>query len=105
MSNPHSHAVSAPADSVIDPVCGMKVPITSKYRSTYQGREYFFCCGNCLAKFAADPARYAALESPPTTGADLKPAPAAAGVEYTCPMHPEVRQKGPGSCPKCGMAL
>jgi len=84
-----------------DPVCGMTVnPDRAAGAFTYGGRVYHFCSKGCLAKFEADPERYllpAARETPPVE------APAAA--EYTCPMHPEVRQKGPGACPKCGMAL
>jgi len=84
-----------------DPVCGMSVsPDQAAGRHTYQGQIYFFCSTGCVAKFAADPERYLHL--------DAKPEPmqeSAAAIEYTCPMHPEVRQIGPGSCPKCGMAL
>jgi len=84
-----------------DPVCGMSVsPDQAAGRHTYQGQIYFFCSTGCVAKFAADPERY--------LHPDAKPEPmqeSAAAIEYTCPMHPEVRQIGPGSCPKCGMAL
>jgi Cu+-exporting ATPase len=83
---------------VIDPVCGMSViPGDAAGNHQYQGETYHFCGLNCAAKFRADPDRYLK----PT-----EPAPAAgAQVEYTCPMHPEVRQLGPGNCPICGMAL
>jgi len=86
------------APLVIDPVCGMKVdPATNKHRHDYQGKIWHFCSNDCRTKFAADPEKY------------LKPkadAPAApAGTIYTCPMHPEIRQVGPGACPICGMAL
>jgi Cu+-exporting ATPase len=82
-----------------DPVCGMTVTEAKAAGSTeYQGQKYFFCGKGCLAKFEADPDRY--LKPP-----EAAPPPQAAGAEYTCPMHPEVRQMGPGSCPKCGMAL
>jgi Cu+-exporting ATPase len=89
----------------LDPVCGMNVPANSKHRHTYQGREYVFCSENCRAKFKANPARYEVktiVASTPTshTSKNKKH-----DIEYTCPMHPEIRQKGPGSCPKCGMAL
>ncbi|MCD6024945.1 MAG: copper-transporting ATPase [Fibrobacteria bacterium] len=105
-----------PADTVRDPVCGMDVPSTSKHRRVYKGTEYRFCCGTCLAKFAADPERYV----PSTGSAKAEPGPSASCCQptpspkkmqgatetiHTCPMHPEIRQKGPGSCPKCGMAL
>jgi Cu+-exporting ATPase len=87
------------AGGVIDPVCGMAVdPHTTPHRHTYQGRPYYFCSAGCRTKFAADPARYAL---PTTTAAPS----VAAGTIYTCPMHPQIRQTGPGACPICGMAL
>ncbi len=85
---------------VKDPVCGMSVdPATAKHRTTLEGHEHYFCSAGCKTKFEADPHRY--------LHKDRQPAPAAApeGTVYTCPMHPEVRQVGPGSCPICGMAL
>ena len=88
-------AATAPA---IDPVCGMKVdPATAKHRFAYRGQEFVFCGGRCRERFQAEPDKF-------LTG---RPAPQAApaGALYTCPMHPEVRQVGPGSCPICGMAL
>jgi P-type Cu+ transporter len=86
---------------VRDPVCGMLVdPLQAAGSAVYQGDTYYFCSRGCAAKFQADPEKYlhpaAAPEPMPTE---------TAGVEYTCPMHPEVRQIGPGSCPICGMAL
>ena len=86
----------------IDPVCGMSVdPQHAAASFAYQGKTYYFCCTGCRTKFEADPAKY--LQPAPH---EEPPAPkGAADIEYTCPMHPEVRQKGPGSCPKCGMAL
>ena len=84
---------------VIDPVCGMTVnPHTTPHRHTHQGHPYYFCSAGCRTKFAADPAKYLSPEH-----AAAEPAPA--GTVYTCPMHPEVRQIGPGPCPICGMAL
>ncbi len=82
-----------------DPVCGMLVdPQQAAGSAEYQGHNYHFCSKGCAAKFQADPEKYlhpqAAIEPMET-----------AGVEYTCPMHPEIRQIGPGACPKCGMAL
>jgi len=92
----HHHPVETPG-AVIDPVCGMRVdPATAKARADYRGESYYFCCTGCQAKFAADPEKY------------LKPREAASVVEgaiYTCPMHPQIRQVGPGPCPICGMAL
>jgi len=95
---PHDHSSHATAPA-IDPVCGMKVdPHTAKHRATHQGRPYYFCCAGCRTKFEADPGRYLTEEK-------KAPPPAPPGAIYTCPMHPEVRQSGPGSCPICGMAL
>jgi Cu+-exporting ATPase len=103
MSNPHHDPQSVsrqgPQATVRDPVCGMDVPATSKYRRTYRGVEYLFCCGHCQAKFAAEPERYAA----PPVGATRRGAPT--GGEYTGPKHPEIVPDGPGACPLCGMAL
>ena len=84
---------------VRDPVCGMMVdPATAKHRFHHLGQDYCFCGARCREKFAAGPDQYLA-PSPPS------PTPALNGVPHTCPMHPEVRQNGPGSCPLCGMAL
>src|SRR3989338_990099 len=82
----------------IDPVCGMTVKPESPHRCEYRGIEYGFCSAKCLAKFQASPADY--LEPRPA-----QPSAAKSGVMYTCPMHPEIRQPAPGSCPICGMAL
>jgi len=82
--------------AAIDPVCGMTVAADKGFSSDYHGTHYLFCSVKCKAKFDAEPERY------------LAPAPAETpdpAAEYTCPMHPEIRQRGPGSCPKCGMAL
>jgi P-type Cu+ transporter len=83
----------------IDPVCGMTVQPNEKF-VVHDGKTYYFCSPGCVTKFRADPARY--LEkSARSAPADLVPA----DTIYTCPMHPEVRQVGFGTCPKCGMAL
>jgi P-type Cu+ transporter len=83
-----------------DPVCGMKVdPRTAAYRQTHHGQTHYFCSHGCRSKFSADPARY--LGSQTATAA----MPAPEGTTYTCPMHPQIREAGPGSCPICGMAL
>jgi Cu+-exporting ATPase len=88
------------AHRVKDPVCGMTVdPHTSAHRAEHAGRPYYFCSAGCRTKFLADPARYLA----PAPAAKTQPTPE--GAVYTCPMHPEVRQVGPGACPICGMAL
>ncbi|MGP0074008.1 MAG: heavy metal translocating P-type ATPase [Bryobacteraceae bacterium] len=86
---------------VRDPVCGMTVdPKRAAGSVAYQGQTYYFCSTGCAAKFQAAPEKYLKPEAAP------QPMPQeAAGVEYTCPMHPQVRQIGPGSCPICGMAL
>ncbi len=95
-----THAHDTPHDAKLtDPVCGMTVTADSPHHHRHQDRDYYFCSQGCQAKFQADPQRY--LDGKP---ADT-PAPVPAGAIYTCPMHPEVRQVGPGSCPKCGMAL
>ncbi|MGS1013342.1 heavy metal translocating P-type ATPase [Rhodanobacter sp. UC4450_H17] len=93
-----SHGAAHGAHLAKDPVCGMSVdPHTAKHRADHDGHPYHFCSARCREKFVADPAAYLG---------ERKPAPAApAGAIYTCPMHPEVQQVGPGSCPKCGMAL
>ncbi len=88
-------------EKVVDPVCGMKVdPAKAAARFTYKGATYFFCGKGCAAKFEADPEKY-------LTTKESAPAPTVAemGAEYICPMDPEVSQRGPGACPKCGMAL
>ena len=82
-----------------DPVCGMSVdPRTAKHRAEHDGQPYFFCSAGCRTKFLADPERYLNPTEAPA-------APVPEGTAYTCPMHPEVEQIGPGSCPICGMAL
>ena len=84
----------------IDPVCGMKVKIEgAKNTTVHEGQTYYFCNPKCLQKFTADPVRYLKPEEAPPA------APVAPGTIFTCPMHPEIRQVGPGSCPICGMAL
>jgi len=86
---------------VRDPVCGMAVDPQRAARSVeYQGRMYYFCSTGCAAKFQADPQKYL---QPAVAPEPMKPE--TGGIEYTCPMHPQVRQVGPGSCPICGMAL
>ena len=97
----HGMTAAAHANMAIDPVCGMSVdPHTTTLRAEHGGRTYYFCSAGCRAKFIANPAKYldpAQLKGP------AEPVPE--GTIYTCPMHPEIRQRGPGSCPICGMAL
>ncbi len=93
------HAHGGEQMEAIDPVCGMSVDINAgKPRFDYKGETYHFCCAGCRAKFEADPVRY--LEK-----SKVPPANVRKDAVYTCPMHPEVKQIGPGSCPICGMAL
>nr|WP_228244243.1 heavy metal translocating P-type ATPase [Porphyrobacter sp. GA68] len=87
-----------------DPVCGMKVDSrTSSHRFEHDGKPYWFCSASCLAKFSADPERYLSGPTSGATKADLSDVPA--GTIWTCPMHLQIRQDGPGTCPICGMAL
>src|SRR5262249_13486250 len=96
----HGAGGAVSESTVIDPVCGMKVdPAKTPHRHTHEGHAYFFCSAGCRGKFIADPAKYL----PQDAGEDAPAAPA--GTIYTCPMHPQIRQVGPGSCPICGMAL
>src|SRR3989475_3866103 len=81
-----------------DPVCGMKVAADPAKFLSRGGTTYYFCSARCMEKFSADPLRYTQKKKRPW-------AEAAPGAIYPCPMHPEVRQVGPGNCPKCGMAL
>lgn len=101
--NPSSHAHHDGHDhgdsKVKDPVCGMTVdPATSKHHFAHHGETFHFCSAGCRTKFAADPAKYLAKEKAPEPEMP-------AGTIYTCPMHPKIRQVGPGTCPICGMAL
>ena len=94
----HSGHVQAPTaksgNDVKDPVCGMTVdPHTTPHRHTHQGRPYYFCSAGCRSKFVAQPTKHLVVEERP------------AGTIYTCSMHPQVRQAGPGNCPIFGMAL
>jgi Cu+-exporting ATPase len=89
---------------VIDPVCGMTVdPATAQHRAGHAAKTYYFCSARCREKFAADPTHYASLAASPSPPAAPPPSPH--GTVYTCPMHPQIRQIGPGHCPICGMAL
>jgi P-type Cu+ transporter len=108
------HVVDAEEAVAIDPVCGMKVKReTARHRLEYKGNEYLFCCARCRERFQADPESF--LDKPKSSeqksseqqqAAPDKREPAAADhIIYTCPMDPEVRQVGPGTCPICGMAL
>lgn len=98
----HSHGPAASGkkstETVKDPVCGMDVdPHATAHRAEHAGRTYYFCSAGCRSKFVAAPQQYLGSTKP------IQHVPE--GTIYTCPMHPEIRQVGPGSCPICGMAL
>jgi P-type Cu+ transporter len=97
VSETHGHHHEPPATRAIDPVCGMTVdPHTAKHRAEHYGHSYYFCSAGCRTKFIANPQKFLG---------EREPEPVAEGAIYTCPMHPEIRQTGPGACPICGMAL
>ncbi len=95
-------ALSGGPRELNDPVCGMTVTAQSTHHAEHAGRPYYFCSAKCQARFVAEPQRYASHDVAPEHSDNLA---AAAGTIYTCPMHPEIRQDHPGSCPKCGMSL
>jgi Cu+-exporting ATPase len=95
----HQHENKSPPSMTKDPVCGMDVdPSTAGFQATFDGRTFYFCSQNCHDKFKANPEQYVAA-------APAKAAPTPEGTVWTCPMHPQIRQSEPGSCPICGMAL
>lgn len=122
---------TAPGVLEKDPVCGMTVdPSRAKVTEEHAGKMYYFCCAGCKEKFKADPAKYLTPKTlvgiAPMSSRPVQIAPVAihgasqpvvkiaaipfdtpkpSSNDYTCPMDPEVRQQGPGDCPKCGMAL
>ena len=87
-----------------DPVCGMSVTRFSKYHFHYEDKEYYFCSDNCSDNFRTNPAKYLKPSSE-TRATHSGESGNHNNATYTCPMHPEVVQDHPGSCPKCGMAL
>ena len=92
--------------AVIDPVCGMTIdPRQAAGSHEHKGKSYFFCSRSCLEQFRANPEKCVVITIPSHSSSNPEVDAADSDVIYTCPMHPEVRQKGPGSCPKCGMAL
>ena len=108
--NPDANSKSS--SKIVDPVCGMKVTEGSNFRYEHSGKTYYFCSEHCLHKFKADPNNYIdsseAVDSQKgikKAAEDNKKEITVGEVEYTCPMHPEILQLKPGSCPKCGMAL
>jgi len=95
----HHHGNGIATTTVVDPVCRMTVdPATSRHRVEHHGQTYHFCSAGCRTKFAASPEQYLDRTQPQQPHVPE-------GTIYTCPMHPEIRQVGPGSCPICGMAL
>ncbi len=107
----HSHSTSrerpvhhdhGPAHgAAVDPVCGMAVdPATASHKVEHGGRTFYFCSDRCRTKFAEEPARYVHGKVGHEARTDVPE-----GTVYTCPMHPQIRQVGPGNCPICGMAL
>jgi heavy metal translocating P-type ATPase len=116
--NTHTHRPDAATmDQVTDPVCGMKVdPSVAEHAVDHRGEQFYFCSAGCKGKFLADPGQYTGHGFPDraaggraghaTEPGHGQPTPSEGeSVEYTCPMHPEIRQDGPGTCPICGMAL
>ena len=129
----HSRETAAATPDVhesnqIDPVCGMSVSPQSSHHAEHEGRQYVFCSSGCRTKFEADPGRYVdehgerrapaphrshtahgshavSGAKPPGAQPPESAHPAPGGTIYTCPMHPQIRQEGPGTCPICGMAL
>ena len=116
--NTHTHRPDAATmDQATDPVCGMKVdPSVAEHAVDHRGEQFYFCSAGCKGKFLADPGQYTGHGFPDraaggraghaTEPGHGQPTPSEGeSVEYTCPMHPEIRQDGPGTCPICGMAL
>jgi heavy metal translocating P-type ATPase len=98
-TEPHTHTTANTDDKPhTDPVCGMKAAAHPEKSATHLGKIYYFCSMGCVTKFKADPEHYLSA---------VKKAPSALDMQamYTCPMDPEIKQVGPGSCPICGMAL
>jgi len=97
---PHGETTSTPDGAFVDPVCGMSVtPKNAAGKLDFDGETYYFCSTDCLSKFQQDPAKFLEKKKEEKETAENE------GVKYTCPMHPEIVQLGPGSCPICGMAL
>jgi Cu+-exporting ATPase len=101
-------AVAPTKPLATDPVCGMTVDPAKATSVTHGGTKFYFCCQGCATKFQADPAKYLQpKQAAPLIQLTAKAVPKKEGAkaDYTCPMHPEVHKAGPGSCPKCGIAL
>jgi len=94
-----THSPAEPAQGALDPVCGMTIdPADAVGHFDYKGQTYYFCAESCLEQFRENPEQFLNPDQRVAAPVDLD-------AEYTCPMHPEVRQRGPGACPICGMAL
>ena len=101
----HGEMIAATQREFVDPVCGMKVsPETAAGEYAYKGGRYYFCSKGCFEKLKADPEKFLAKAKNVAGQKSETPNPKSA-IEYTCPMHPEIVQIGPGTCPICGMAL
>lgn len=103
-SNEHCHAHSDAENATstagfTDPVCGMTIDPATAIQVEHGGSVHYFCSKGCKDRFSAAPENFLGKQQPGDSPATV------AGAIYTCPMHPEVRQTGPGACPKCGMAL
>ncbi len=96
----HHHGHAHESEGLKDPVCGMSVTKDSPHSTRYNEQEYYFCSAGCKSKFQAGPQQYLDPEKSLDEAESADPS-----AWYTCPMHPEIRQRGPGTCPKCGMAL
>ena len=96
---------ATPTSEHRDPVCGMSVRADSPLRHQLEGTTYYFCNPSCLKNFQADPAKYLGAGASADCGNACCTVEPTDGLNYSCPMHPEVTQSGPGTCPKCGMAL
>lgn len=114
MNHAGDNSIEYPHEPMKDPVCGMSVePVKSRHHTEYQGHLYHFCSARCREKFIAEPEKWLKPDNDATQSScchgDHHNHGAASGASptglYTCPMHPEIVQEGPGTCPKCGMAL
>ena len=104
-SAPDTPSTVTPTAALKDPVCGMAVTEQSAHKHHHAGKTFYFCSASCQSKFAADPGKYLAAVDVAPRATSVASAAGAIASMYTCPMHPEIRQDHPGSCPKCGMAL
>lgn len=102
--NSYDHHHHEQGKLFIDPVCGMSTEDQHGFTShEYEGQSYYFCSDHCLAKFKKNPDEY--IAGGPEKSEESEEAEPIPDKQYTCPMHPEIVQDAPGSCPKCGMSL